>query len=117
MKLLIFGGRDFPSYPALATEITNRFPPLSKITLIIHGDCKSGADRLGDEFAKTHGIPVETYPADWKKHGRSAGPIRNKTMAAICDEAIGFWDSKSRGTAHMINELRAAKKPCTIIPY
>lgn len=58
----------------------------------------SGADSLGEQFAKEHGLSCELHPADWNKHGRAAGPIRNAQMAEISDALIAFWDGKSRGT-------------------
>ena len=42
------------------------------------------------------------YPADWERHGRAAGPIRNEEMAEVSDALIAFWDGKSRGTKSMI---------------
>ena len=35
--------------------------------------------------------------------GRSAGPLRNATMANYADALIALWDNKSRGTKNMID--------------
>jgi hypothetical protein len=49
------------------------------------------------------GLKTERYPADWKKHGRKAGPLRNEHMASLgADLALGFrCAGKSNGTDHM----------------
>lgn len=58
-------------------------------TTIIHGGQKSwdaerkeyyGADCLVDQVARELGFTVKVYPADWTKHGKAAGPIRNVQM-------------------------------------
>ena len=62
-----------------------------------------GADSLDERYAQERGFKIETYPADWKKYGRAAGPIRNEQMANIANALIAFWDGKSKGTKNMIN--------------
>jgi hypothetical protein len=44
------------------------------------------------------------FKADWDKHGKAAGPIRNQQMAQEADGLIAFWDGKSRGTKDMIQK-------------
>ena len=70
--------------------------------IIIVSGCANGADIIGERYAEENGFTVEKYPADWKKYGKSAGPIRNEEMAEICDYVICFWDGKSKGTKSMI---------------
>lgn len=62
-----------------------------------------GADLLGKKYAEEKRYVVRRMPADWDKHGRAAGPIRNKQMAQSADALIAFWDGKSKGTENMIN--------------
>lgn len=49
------------------------------ITCVMHGGA-TGADSCAGQWAKTQGLPVEVFPADWTTHGRAAGPIRNRVM-------------------------------------
>lgn len=65
-----------------------------------------GADRLGELWANSNKLPVKVVRADWQKHGKAAGPIRNKAMALMANECIAFWDGQSRGTANMIKLAR-----------
>jgi hypothetical protein len=47
--------------------------------VIIHGGAK-GADTLADQWAITNWVKIEEYKPNWEKHGKAAGPIRNKQM-------------------------------------
>lgn len=70
-----------------------------------------GADTAGRMYAERCGIPVAKFPADWDKHGRRAGYVRNEAMARYADAGLAFWDGSSRGTAHMIRTMGSLGKP------
>ena len=78
---------------------------LDEITVVISGTAQ-GADVLGEQWAKSHGLEIERYPADWAEHGRAAGPIRNRLMAENADALIAIWDGTSRGTKNMFETAR-----------
>ena len=61
---------------------------------------------------------VETYPADWDRHGKSAGPIRNRQMLAEGhpDLVVAFPDTVSRGTWDMIGAARHAGVKVWVMP-
>ena len=69
-------------------------------TLLIHGDAR-GADRLSGEWATDRGIEVFACPADWKRHGRGAGPIRNRQMLDHKPDLLVAFPG-GRGTADMV---------------
>ena len=50
---------------------------------------------------------IETYEPDWQKYGKGAGAIRSWEMLQKADEAITFWDGKSKGAK---NEIKQAQK-------
>lgn len=77
----------------------------SKITKILHGDAE-GIDQAAEKYCRRF-WPVEAQPADWRKHGRSAGVVRNLEMVGKVDAVIAIWDGVSPGTKQMIE---AAKK-------
>lgn len=77
-----------------------------------------GPDLLGKLWGEKRGIPVIEFPADWDRHGKAAGYLRNKDMADYAIEElsldpwlIAFLDvtndtNGSSGTNHMINIAR-----------
>lgn len=69
---------------------------------IVHGACRVGVDKSADQLAQDEDIEVKTFPAEWKKYEKAAGPIRNKEMAEYADALIAVWDGESRGTKNMI---------------
>ena len=117
-KIIIAGGRDFNDYTLLAKVCNEAIPRMAgdNTPVIISGGA-AGADSLGEQYAQENGIAIERHPADWKKHGKAAGPIRNAEMAACADFLIAFWDGKSRGTQNMM--MNAVKKdiPCIVVTY
>lgn len=74
----------------------------------------AGGDRAGEVYADLMNIPVKSFPADWTKHGKKAGPLRNIDMAEYADAAVVLWDGKSTGSWHMVQEMTKRQKPCYI---
>ena len=103
---IISGSRSITSYRDIETAV-NSSPFYDKITEVVSGTCR-GPDKLGEEWAILHKIPIKRFPADWNKHGKAAGYIRNEEMAKyVIDSGGGYliavWDGKSRGTMSMIS--------------
>lgn len=101
MRTIIAGGRDIHNMAELHFAISQSWIP----SVVISGGA-NGADRLGEIYAEKTGKPLEVYPADWGKYGKSAGPIRNREMANVAEGLIALWDGESRGTKHMIETAR-----------
>jgi hypothetical protein len=72
---------------------------------VVHGAAK-GADTIAGEIAEEMDIVVRTFPADWKKWGKAAGPIRNQEMLmeGKPDMVLAFHNNidASKGTKHMV---------------
>lgn len=75
------------------------------ITQVVCG-CANGVDKAGEAWAREGNIPVRHFPADWRRYGRGAGPIRNRLMAEYADALIAVWDGKSKGTLNMLHEAK-----------
>ena len=67
-KIVVAGCRNYENYEeakkhieACIQELKSRYD-----LLFLSGGCK-GADRLGEQYAKENGFPVEVFSADWKK--------------------------------------------------
>jgi len=103
MRTIIAGGRDFIDYDKLKYIIKHELP--WKITTVICGKAK-GADTLGETWALCNSIPIEYFPAEWDKFGKSAGVRRNRQMAQNAETALICWDTKSKGTRNMFQEAK-----------
>ena len=75
--------------------------------VIIHGAAR-GADALADDYAGERKLGVIRYPADWKTHGRGAGPIRNKLMLTDGKPHVIIAFKGGNGTADMIRQGKKA---------
>lgn len=77
------------------------------ITVLIEGEAP-GADTFARQWAERKGIKVEKFPADWDKHGKAAGPMRNDQMLyeGNPDAVVAFHRSffESRGTLDMVKK-------------
>jgi len=118
MKVIIAGGRNFNDYDLLKAELNLILciRVMREDLVIVSGGAK-GADALGERYAKEHNVPVKIFKADWNKHGKSAGPIRNFEMAKYAEGCIVFWDGKSKGTANMIQVARNNSLILYVIHY
>lgn len=114
MKTIIAGCRDFTDIHLLKKQLDYYREHTNSITEIVSGGA-TGADAMGEAYALLNGIPIKGFPANWSKHGKAAGPIRNKEMAEYADCLIAFWDGKSRGTKNMIDTMNKLKKPTYIV--
>jgi hypothetical protein len=79
-------------------------------TEIVSGGAK-GVDASAEWFAEVGKRPFKLFPADWDKHGKSAGPLRNREMAQYGDALLLIWDGKSPGSANMKAAMHRLKKP------
>lgn len=114
-RIVVAGCRDFCDYKIAKKYIDFCISDIKKKynLIFISGGCR-GADLLGERYAKENGFELKIYPANWEKYGKSAGPIRNKQMAADCDYLICFWDGKSPGTKSMIHFAKQSNIPTRI---
>ena len=101
MKVIIAGSRNFNDYNLLKKSCDNLLTQFTNIE-IVSGTAR-GADKLGERYAREKGYDIKQFPANWDKHGKSAGYIRNDEMAQYADMLIAFWDGTSKGTKHMID--------------
>jgi len=106
MRVLVCGGRNFNNHRAVYEALDQLNP---KPTVIIHGDC-SGADRLADNWADARGVTTSVYPADWAKHGKVAGLVRNEQMLMEPPDLVLAFPG-GNGTADMVARAKDANVP------
>lgn len=108
VRALVCGGRDYTDRAFLWNVLDGYGPP--EIGEIVSG-MAPGADILAAEWALRFGFPLHRFPADWRLHGRAAGPIRNQRMLdeGRPDVVIAF--PGGRGTADMVRRAKNAGIP------
>jgi hypothetical protein len=113
---IIAGSRTFNDYKKLKEfcDYILSSKTLSYRIVIISGTAK-GADSLGERYAQECGYECLRFPADWNKHGRAAGLIRNEEMLICADGVIAFSVNHSSGTEHMIKIAKAAGKKVAVM--
>ncbi|WP_144378502.1 DUF2493 domain-containing protein [Mesorhizobium amorphae] len=134
-RVLVCGGRTFGEVPrdtpvserprivAVAREqarliwdTLDAYRIDGKLTVLIHGACRTGADFHADRWARNCLVPVEPFPARWKVDGkldRSAGPRRNQQMIDEGKPDLVIAFPGGDGTADMIS--RAVKAAVEIV--
>jgi len=110
IKVIIAGSRYFNDYEFLQEKmdkLLNRYLFCPEEVEIISGHA-SGADSLGERYAKSRGFSLKLFPDDWDNYGKSAGPIRNAQMADYATHCAVFWNGFSKGSSNMINVAKYA---------
>jgi hypothetical protein len=100
MRLLVCGGRDYDDDDRVFS-VLNSYDRDHDFTALIEGGAK-GADSAARRWAAFGNLPVQTYRADWKKHGKAAGPIRNERMIVEGKPDLVIAFPGGRGTRNMI---------------
>lgn len=103
---LICGGRNFMDWEMFSAAMGDLVRLRGMPEVVIHG-AANGADRLASYWADKHALGVRAYPADWKTHGRKAGPIRNQEMIEQKPDFVIAFPG-GRGTADMVRRAREA---------
>lgn len=107
MKTIVAGSREgFVARNVFEAIEESQF----NITEIVSGGAR-GVDRDGEYYATVNKIPLTVFYADWNKHPKAGGILRNIKMAEYADALVAVWDGKSRGTKHMIETMKAMNKP------
>ena len=113
IRIAIIGSRNFDNYELLANTLEDY---KDKIGLVVSGGA-NGADTFGEQWADKNQIPKLIFPADWNKHNKSAGFIRNQYIVNNADAGIAFWDNKSKGTLSTIGLFEKAGKPVKVVVH
>jgi len=109
VRLIVAGSRNLhPTHDFINWHI-NEFQMNTglELTTLVCG-MAPGVDTAAKRWAEANSIPIEEYPANWKKYGKAAGPLRNHQMAANADALLLIWNGESRGSASMKREAEAA---------
>ena len=117
MKIVIAGSRTIEDPEFVFAYIDEGLKVLGiECTEVVSGVAR-GVDRLGEEWAKKHDIPIQRFHANWEKEGKAAGPIRNKKMAEYADAGIILNEGMSRGSENMRSNLLKLEKRCVVFMF
>lgn len=89
---------------------------IDKVSVVIHG-AASGADQMASHWARVNHIKEIACPANWKEHGKAAGPIRNQQMLDNYKPHLVIAFPGGRGTADTIRRATQANIPCIQIKH
>lgn len=75
---------------------------------------------MGEKYATEKNLLCKRFPANWKKYGPPAGPIRNSQMIDYISECenrmvVAFWDRKSSGTGDTVKKAKNRNIECIIV--
>lgn len=105
MRVIIAGSRHYQNYEVVEQAIVDSG---FNVTEVVFGGSR-GVDKLGLDWAIKHGVTVKTFLADWERHGKGGGPIRNTQMASYADALILVWNGISHGSADMKRKAEKRK--------
>jgi len=118
VKVLVCGDRHWHDPEIVWTVLDGVEATRAPRSLTVVEGGATGADQAAREWTgwmSKH----ETYPADWDKYGKRAGPIRNQRML---DEAkphmvVAFHNdlAASKGTKDMVQRAKAAGIPVYLV--
>lgn len=117
-RVIVAGSRDFRDYSLLMEKLDGLLSRKEGVyDIVIVSGTARGADQFGERYAKSRGYKVERFPADWDRHGKAAGYIRNEAMAMHSDALVAFWNGKSAGTGHMIDLAKKHNLQIRVVRY
>lgn len=114
LRVLVTGGRDFKDRAFVFQALDNLREMRSRNLHIIQGGAE-GADGLAREWALDRCQALTTYPANWREHGKGAGPIRNQWMLDDSDADIVVAFPGGSGTANMVRKTQRAEIELAIL--
>lgn len=122
MRILVTGSREWDDYlvieNALHEAVFQSSPEGRWPVTLVHGAAR-GADSIAAQVASDMAqigfwVTLDPHPADWDKHGKAAGFIRNQEMVdAGADVCLAFLQpgAANRGTKDCIARAEKAGIP------
>jgi len=115
-KVIIAGSRHLGGMNLVPLAMDAFIRTYGKVSEILSGGCR-GIDKEGEDWARKvdQGCSYSVFKAEWNKHGKSAGPIRNQAMVDQADALVAIWDGFSRGTMDVINRASIKGIPVMVL--
>lgn len=114
MRVIVTGGRDYAEKDVVELALDCLRRRCGPLTIIQGGS--TGADALARAWAyQQEDVCLVNVPADWQKHKKAAGPIRNNLMLDQCNPQLVVAFPGGKGTDHMVRTARKAGVPTITI--
>lgn len=111
-RILITGSRTWTDTATVREALAAVWQPDN---VLVSGNARHGADALCEDCWSHWGGRVERHPADWNRHGRCAGLLRNLRMvSAGADVCLAFIRDNSRGATHCAGWAQVAGIPTVV---
>jgi hypothetical protein len=104
---LICGGRDFTDDEMFRSAMSDLIHMKGVPSKVVQGGA-SGADTMARKWAIHMAVSCVEMAADWEKHGKAAGPIRNQDMLDRHKPQFVVAFPGGKGTADMVARARKA---------
>ena len=106
MRVAVIGSRG------LYVEDLGSYRP-EGTTEIVSGGAR-GVDASAREYAFRHGLKLTEFLPEYSRYGRGAPLRRNIAIIESADLVLAFWDGRSKGTKHVIDNCKKRNIPVQI---
>lgn len=119
MRVIVSGSRDWVDSDMIWNAldgVLDAHHSYDNVLVVVHGNAP-GADSIANHWVihrqrQDWNVEPEAHPAQWTRHGRRAGPLRNQEMVdAGADLVLAFIKDNSPGASHLVREARTAGIP------
>lgn len=114
LALAVHAATELGAAPLMSSKCVTR-----EEIVVVQGGA-AGVDAIARADAERDGLRVETFAADWERHGKAAGPIRNAEMLDAGAEFVLAFPfggrSDSPGTWDCVDKAIARGIPVAIFP-
>lgn len=102
-RVIIAGSRSITDQDLIYQYINHLLKNIKNDEIKIVTGLAKGVDTIGLNYGLENNYKTIGFPANWDKHKKSAGYMRNVLMSWYGTHLIAFWDGVSNDTKHMID--------------
>lgn len=104
MRILVTGSRTWDDEETIANALWCSIMLATETPTLVSGACPTGADAIAERLVQQtidehpDSWVIERHPAEWDKHGKRAGFVRNAEMVNLgADVCLAFIKDGSKG--------------------
>jgi hypothetical protein len=116
-KVLVCGSRNWDDQEVV-DKVVLALRRKYNVHTVVQGEAR-GADTCGKRAGNKYGLTIKSYPAEWDKYGKGAGPIRNRKQfdREKPEIVVAFHDDlyNSKGTLDMVKYAMSSELETIIV--